>query len=168
MNTKTKIIFSALVSMLLIPELSGALEIKQEPYNYQMAMVRDVTMDTFVIGKRELFLKDVPAYRCSIAQVLFDLGSADLQPMAAETLLSDLKQCKGMDMTLQVTGHACQLGPEQVNQTLSLQRAQTVGSFLQDHGFTVATVQGKGSEQPVSDDPKEFFRNRRVEILIKP
>jgi outer membrane protein OmpA-like peptidoglycan-associated protein len=51
--------------------------------------------------------------------VLFELGSAVLQPMAAETLLSDLKQCEGMDMTLQVTGHACQLGPEKFNQILS-------------------------------------------------
>ncbi len=167
MNTKNKVIFSALIFMLLIPEFSGALEIRQEPYTYQMAMVRDVTTDTFVIGDRESF-KDVPAYSCHIAQVLFDLGSADLQPMVAETLLSDLKQCQGLNMTLQVTGHACQLGPEQVNQTLSLQRAGTVAGFLKDHGFTVATVQGKGSEQPVSDDPKEFFRNRRVEILIKP
>ena len=168
MNTKTKIIFSALISMLLIPELSGALEIRQKPYTYQMAMVRDVTTDTFVIGERKPFLKDVPAYRCRIAHVLFDLGSADLQPMAAETLLSDLKQCEAMDMALLVTGHACQRGPEQVNQTLSLQRAMTVAGFLKDHGFTVATVQGKGSEQPVTDDPKEFFKNRRVEILIKP
>ena len=167
MNTKTKIIFSALISMLLIPELSGALEIRQEPYTYQMAMVRDVTMDTFVIGEQEPFLKDVPAYRCRVAQVLFDLGSAVLQPMAAETLLSDLKQCQGLNMTLQVTGHACRLGPEQVNQILSLQRAGTVARFLKDHGFTVATIQGKGSQQPVTDDPKEYFKNRRVEITVQ-
>ena len=167
MNTKTKIIFSALVSMLLIPELSGALEIRQEPYNYQMAMIRDVTMDTFVISEREQFLKDVPAYRCRIARVLFALGSEVLQPMAAETLLSDLKQCPGVNMILQVTGHACRLGPEQVNQTLSLQRAMTVAGFLKDHGFTVATIQGKGSQQPVTDDPKEYFKNRRVEITVQ-
>jgi len=169
MNTKSKIIFLALVSMCLIPKISGALEIRQEPYTYQMAMVRDVTTDTFVIGERELFLKDAPAYRCRIAQVLFDLGSAVLQPKSAETLLSDLKQCEGLDMaSLQVIGHACQLGPKKLNQTLSRQRAKAVARFLQGHGFPVATVKGKGSEQPVADDPKEYFKNRRVEILIKP
>jgi len=161
MKIKRKIILSSLVSMLLIPKISGALEIRQEPYTYQMAMVRDVTTDTFVIGEGGSS-RDVPAYRCCIAQVLFELGSADLQPMAAETLLSDLKQCEGMDMALQVTGHACQLGPEQLNQTLSLQRARSVARFLQDHGFAVATVQGKGAGQPVTDDPNEFFKNRRV------
>ena len=166
MNTKNKVIFSALIFMLLIPEFSGALEIRQEPYTYQMAMVRDVTTDTFVIGDRESF-KDVPAYSCHIAQVLFELGSADFQPMAAETLLSDLKRCEVMDMTLQVTGHACQLGPEKFNQTLSLQRAWTVTRFLQDHGFAVSTVLGKGSGQPVTDEPMEYFKNRRVEITVQ-
>jgi len=167
MNTKNKIIFSALIFMLMIADYSEALEIRQEPYTYQMAMVRDVTTDTFVIGDRESF-EDAPAYSCHIAQVLFELGSADLQPMAAETLLSDLKQCEVMDMTLQVTGHACQLGSEQLNQTLSRQRAETVSRFLQEHGFAVATVLGKGAEQPVTDDPKEYFRNRRVEITLRP
>ena len=167
MNTKIKIIFSALVSILLIPELSGALEIRQEPYTYQMAMVRDVTTDTFVISEREPS-GDVPAYNCHIAQVLFELGSAVLQPMAAETLLSDLKRCEAMDMILQVIGHACQLGPEKFNQILSLQRARTVARFLQEHGFAVSTVQGKGAQQPVTDDPKEYFKNRRVEITIRP
>jgi len=169
MNTKTKIILSALISMLLIPEFSGALEIRQEPYTYQMAMARDVTMDTFVIGEREQFLKDVPAYRCRIAQVLFDLGSAVLQPKSAETLLSDLKRCEGLDMaSLHVIGHACQLGPEKFNQILSRQRARTVARFLQEHGFAVATIQAKGSQQPVTDDPKEYFKNRRVEITLRP
>jgi len=70
-------------------------------------------------------------------------------------------------MTLQVTGHACQLGPEQFNKTLALRRAKTVGRFLQDHGFAVATVLGKGSGQPVTDDPKEYFKNRRVEITVQ-
>ncbi len=167
MNTTTKIIFAALISMLLIPKNSGALEIRQEPYTYQMAMVRDVTTNTFVIGEWDSS-RGVPAYRCRIAQVLFELGSAVLQPMAAEMLLSDLKQCEGTDMALQVIGHACQLGPEQFNQTLSLQRAKNVARFLQDHGFAVATVQGKGAEQPVTDDSKEYFKNRRVEITLRP
>ncbi|WP_457577339.1 OmpA family protein [Desulfomarina sp.] len=167
MNTTTKIIFAALISMLLIPKISGALEIRQELYTYRMAMVRDVTTNTFVIGER-VSSRGVPAYRCHIAQVLFEMGSAVLQPMVAETLLSDLIRCEGMDMALQVTGHACQFGPEQLNQTLSRQRAETVARFLQEHGFAVASVQGKGAEQPVTDDPKEYFKNRRVEITLRP
>jgi outer membrane protein OmpA-like peptidoglycan-associated protein len=71
-------------------------------------------------------------------------------------------------MALQVTGHACHLGPEKFNQILSRQRANNVARFLQDHGFAVATVQGKGSGQPVTDDPKEYFKNRRVEITLRP
>jgi outer membrane protein OmpA-like peptidoglycan-associated protein len=73
-----------------------------------------------------------------------------------------------MNMALQVTGHVCRLGSEQLNQTLSQQRARTVARFLQDHGFTVTTVQDKGAGQPVTNDPKEFFKNRRVEITMQP
>ena len=168
MNTKNKVIFSALIFMLLIPEFSGALEIRQEPYTYQMAMIRDVTTNTFVIDGRVLS-RNVPSYNCRIAQVLFELGSADLQPMAAETLLSDLKKCEASGKaSLQVIGHACQLGSEQLNQTLSLQRAGTVARFLRDHGFTVTAVEGKGSQQPVTDDQGEYFKNRRVEITVRP
>jgi len=168
MNTIIKNILSALISMLLIPTISGALEIRQEPYTYQMAIVRDVTTDTFVICER-MASKNVHGYSCPISTVLFELGSAVLKPMVAETLLSDLKRCEGMDLaSLQVIGHACQLGPKQLNQTLSLQRAETVARFLQDHGFAVATVQGKGSLKPVTADPKEFFKNRRVEIIVRP
>jgi len=167
MKRKIKTILAALFILILLPAISGAMEIKQEPYTFQMAMVRDVTTNTFVIDGRKSF-KDVPAYRCNIAQVLFELGSAVLQPMAAETLLSDLKQCQGLDMTLQVTGHACRLGPEQLNQILSRQRAEIVARFLQEHGFAVASVQGKGAGQPVTDDPGEYFKNRRVEITVRP
>ena len=164
MKRKRKIILSALVSMMVIPKISQALEIRQEPYTYQMAMARDVTTNTFVIGEWASSRKMV----CRVGQVLFELGSAVLEPMAAETLLSNLKQCEGMDMAFQVTGHACRLGPEQFNQSLSLQRARTVARFLQDHGFTVTAIQGKGSRQPVTDDPREFFKNRRVEITMQP
>ena len=105
MKIKRKIILSALVSTLLIPKISVALEIRQEPYTYQMAMARDVTTDTFVIGEWGSS-REAPAYSCHIAQVLFELGSAVLEPMAAETLLSNLKRCKAMGMPLQVIGHA--------------------------------------------------------------
>jgi len=167
MKRKIKIILSALITLFMFPAISGALEIRQELYTYQMAMVRDVTTDTFVISEREPS-GHIPAYRCHIAQVLFELGSAVLRPMAAETLLSDLKQCQGLDMALQVTGHACRLGPEQLNQILSRQRAEAVARFLQEHDFAVASVQGKGAGQPVTNDPGEFFKNRRVEITVRP
>ena len=165
MNTKKQIIVSALVTTLSIPAISRALEIHQESYTYRMAMVRDVTTDTFVIIDRLPYNED-PAISCRISLVYFELGSANLSTVAAETILSDLKRCEGMYLPpLQVVGHACQLGPEKVNQTLSLQRAKTVAHFLRNQGFTVATVQGKGSQQPITHDSQEFHKNRRVEIV---
>ena len=168
MNTKKQIILSALVFTLLIPAISGALEIRQEPYTYRMAMVRDVTTDTFVIIDRLPSNEDL-AISCRISLVYFELGSASLSTVAAETILSDLKRCEGMYMApLQVIGHACQLGSEKLNQTLSLQRARTVANFLQKRCFNVVTVQGKGSQQPITHDFREFYKNRRVEITTQP
>lgn len=168
MNAKRQIILSALVFTLLVPAISGALEIRQEPYTYRMAMTRDVITDTFVIREREPS-KENPAMSCRVSPVYFELGSAKLFPIAAETLLSDIKRCEGMqEKPIQVIGHACQIGQEKLNQILSQQRAKVVADFLHNHGFKVATVQGQGSQRPVTHNSREFYKNRRVEITMQP
>jgi len=168
MNTKKQIMLSVLVITLLIPATSGALEIRQEPYTYRMAMVRDVTTDTFVIIDL-LPSNEDSAISCRLSPVYFELGNAILFPVAAEILLLDMKRCGGMQKDyLRVIGHACQLGSKNLNQTLSLQRAKTVADFLRNRGFTVVTVQGKGSQHPVTHDYQDFYKNRRVEITTLP
>ena len=168
MNTKKQIIILSLVTTLLIPITSGAIEIRQELFSFRMAMTRDVTTDTFVISEGSQFKKN-PAISCRLSLVYFELGSAALSPVAAETLLSDMKRWEGIQKDpLRIIGHACQLGPEKLNQTLSLQRAKTVADFLRNRGFNVATVQGKGSQHPVTHYSQEFYKNRRVEIMVQP
>ena len=168
MNTKKQIILSVLVATLLIPMTSGSMEIRQEPYTYRMAMTQDVTTDTFVIKERSQS-KVIPVISCRLSPVYFELGNAILFPVAAEILLLDMKRCGGMQKnSLRVIGHACQLGSKNLNQTLSLQRAKTVADFLRNRGFTVVTVQGKGSQHPVTHDSQEFYKNRRVEIITLP
>ncbi len=168
MNKKKQIIISALATILLSPILSGAIEVRQELYNFRTAMIRDVTTDTFVICEHSQ-LKISAAISCRLSLVYFELNSAILSPTAAETLLSDLTRSRGMqENPLQVTGHTCQLGSEKLNQTLSLQRAKTVADFLQNHDFTVTAVQGKGSQHPITHDPQSFKKNRRVEITTLP
>ncbi len=166
MNTKKQIILSAQVITLLFPVLPGALEVRQELYTYRLEMVRDVTTDTFVITRHSQF-KEKPAISCRLSLVYFELGSATLSPTTAAALLLDLKRCVSLKKyPLQVIGHACHLGSEKYNQFLSLQRARSVADFLQKHGISVVAVQGKGSQQPITDDFQELYKNRRVEITI--
>lgn len=168
MNSKKQIIIQALVITLFAPAISGSIEIRQEPYTFRMAMAQDVTTDTFVISEKSHTMnQDVVTSRFS--PVYFDLGSANLSPVAEERIVSDLESCRGTKRTpLFVTGHACQLGTEKSNQILSMQRAKTVTQFLWNHDVVVAGVQGKGTQQPVTQDFRELWKNRRVEITMQP
>jgi len=168
MNTKKQIIILTLAALLLNPIPSIAMEIRQELFKFRMAMTQDVTTDTFLISERSQS-KVIPVISCRLSPVYFELGNAILFPVAAKILLLDMKRCGGMQKNpLRVIGHTCQLGSENLNQTLSLQRAKTVADFLQNRGFTVATVQGKGAQHPITHNSQEFYKNRRVEIMTLP
>jgi hypothetical protein len=155
-----------ILAALLMPSLAKAMEIRQGSYRYHMNMARDITCMTFVIGDFDEPVHRVAAV-CRLALVHFQLGSAVLTPVEAESILSRLKACGITRSTpLVITGYTCKLGPDQLNQTLSLQRARAVAGFLQNHGFAVAAVQGRGSQHPLTDNPDDFFKNRRVEIQV--
>jgi outer membrane protein OmpA-like peptidoglycan-associated protein len=157
-----------ILAALLIPSLSKATEIRQESYKYHMNMARDISCMTFVIGEFDAPGKSVTT-DCRLPVAHFQLGSAALFSTEAETILSRLKAYGITRSTpLVITGYTCKLGPDQLNQTLSLQRARAVAGFLQNNSFAVTAVQGRGSQHPLTDNPEEFFRNRRVEIQAAP
>ena len=69
-----------------------------------------------------------------------------------------------------ITGHTCDLGSEEFNQKLGLERAQQVGDILSAEGITLSlSLESKGESAPLNDnsDENERARNRRVEIDIK-
>lgn len=162
--------------------------IKQEPYTYQMDVTQTVTTDTFVIieGSRPNTKTDTEAYskkdtnsaitkndtstsrKAPVTAVLntclFQFDSPVLIPSEIDKTLSILSKKNLQNTPLAVTGYTCSLGPNKYNQALSLQRAKAVADYLQTHGFVIATVQGKGSQNPVTHDPQKFRLNRRVTI----
>jgi len=149
-----------------MPSLSNAMEIRQGSYRYHMNMARDITCVTFVIGDFDEPVHRVAAV-CRSILVHFQLGSAVLTSVEAESILSRLNACGITKSTpLVIAGYTCKLGPDQLNQTLSLQRARAVAGFLHNHGFAAAAVQGRGSQHPLTDNPGDFFKNRRVEIQV--
>ena len=164
MKNKTQIIIFALTALLLPSVELKAIEIRQDLYEFQSKITRKVTCITFV-------LTDTPAMKRSSTQIFrlpeihFEMGSAALSPKAAQTLL-DSMQRYGVtrDTPLYITGYSCELGSEQYNLMLSMQRAVTVVNFLESQGFTVVALQARGEADPIATNPEELYKNRRVEI----
>ncbi len=161
----------------MAPTLPVAMEIHQEIYRFDMAPAQNIAFETFVISGSPPHQSINPnnsrttlnpsSIACHLAMVHFQKNSSTLSPKDANTILSVLKKCKITQvMPLVITGYTCELGPDQFNQILSLRRARTVANLLRNHGFTVATVQGKGAQNPISRHPQELFKNRRVELEI--
>lgn len=169
-SMKILFIFALLISILTVPIFSEAMDIRQEMYRITMSVTQDVSHETFVIDgdstPGRLPDDQIRLSTCSkLPAVHFKFGSSDLTPAEGDSILATLNHLGvPLDTPLVITGYTCKLGPDRYNRTLSLQRAKTVADFLQTHGFTVATVQGKGPDNPITHKPQELSRNRRVEI----
>ena len=103
--------------------------------------------------------------------VLFDVNSADITEEAGQVLgvgVALLVRDQSLDMT--VIGHTDSQGPRDLNQELSLERAQSVVQFLVANGVTEGrlTADGKGPDEPIASNDDEVGRalNRRVEFLF--
>ncbi|WCT77389.1 OmpA family protein [Novosphingobium humi] len=105
--------------------------------------------------------------------VTFDTGSYMLQPHFRPTLDKIAQSLKDYPNSLiDVYGHTDSTGSAQLNQTLSENRARTVGDYLSMQGVSQARIrtQGYGATMPVADNatPEGRAKNRRVEIKIVP
>jgi len=171
-SMKILFIFALLISILTVPIFSEAMDIRQEMYRVNMPVTQNVSHETFVIdgdsSPGRLPNDQIRLSTCyKLSAVHFKFGSSDLTPAEGNSLLAALKHFRvSLDTPLVITGYTCKLGSDHYNRTLSLQRAQAVADYLQTHGFTVATVQGMGPENPLTHKPQEFYRNRRVEIEL--
>jgi len=112
------------------------------------------------------------------ADILFDFDKAVLKPQAEATLrqMASLILSRGNGKVL-IEGHTDAKGSNAYNQTLSLQRAHAVRTWLIEKGAVDRarlTAVGVGSQRPVApntqpngaDDPNGRQRNRRVELVI--
>jgi outer membrane protein OmpA-like peptidoglycan-associated protein len=116
--------------------------------------------------------KDTPrGLVVTMADVLFDVGKYDLRPTTREKLarLSGIVLAnKGLQ--LDIEGHTDSTGSDEINQTLSERRAQTVQNYLVQQGLAAeaVTAKGFGKTMPVADNSTSAGRqqNRRVEIIV--
>ena len=100
----------------------------------------------------------------------FRTNSADIDPNS-HTVLDQIAALMSQDpdMTIRIEGHTDDVGSEDHNRDLSLDRATSTRAYLVDvHGIDEGrmTVAGQGESAPIADNGTEAGRaaNRRVEI----
>jgi len=103
--------------------------------------------------------------------VSFPSGSASLTPQAQSALKSVASVLnQNPESTVNVTGHADDVGSDSGNQRLSKQRAGSVASYLVANGINAARIsqQGMGERAPKFSSTDEASRaeNRRAELAI--
>ncbi|APA90172.1 OmpA family protein (plasmid) [Paraburkholderia sprentiae WSM5005] len=91
------------------------------------------TVDQFVLQSDALF-----AFGKSSRASMLPGGAASL-----DQVITRIKQRSGVQ-SISVVGHTDRLGPDAVNQPLSLARAQTVREYLIDHGLNGELIHASG------------------------
>ncbi|HLA72465.1 MAG TPA: OmpA family protein [Steroidobacteraceae bacterium] len=105
--------------------------------------------------------------------ITFKSASADLNANFFKVLDSVGLVLKEFDKTLiDVEGHTDSDGSDSYNQQLSLERANSVGTYLQSHGVNGQRIVafGAGEARPIAgnDNAAGKQQNRRVELKLQP
>jgi outer membrane protein OmpA-like peptidoglycan-associated protein len=103
--------------------------------------------------------------------ILFITGSAKLQKSSNKGLDEVAKiLADNPDMQINIDGHTDNVGKDDMNQTLSENRAATVKNYFTSKGISESriTSAGHGETMPVADNKTAAGRqkNRRVELLL--
>ena len=105
--------------------------------------------------------------------ITFPVDSYAIQPQFQSTLNQVGQTLSSYNQTyIDVLGHTDSTGSDSYNQTLSVNRAQAVASYLSSRGVASARmgVRGFGESAPIASNDTEMGRaqNRRVEIKVVP
>ena len=138
-----------------------------------------INLDLSTVRGRYIELDDrdlsmVPLVKGSTATVnnlFFDLGKATLKP-ESEPELKRIQQVmkENMALIIEISGHTDNTGSDEINNKLSLERANAVKDYLLNGNIDSLRIRtkGYGKSKPKADNSTEEGRqiNRRVEIEI--
>jgi outer membrane protein OmpA-like peptidoglycan-associated protein len=106
--------------------------------------------------------------------VYFEVNKSGIKKTAeVETFITTAKKYfeKYPDKQLLITGHTDSDGSDELNQRLSVNRANQTKSFLMKEGFKASQLitEGKGEKEPLesNDTPEGKAKNRRSTIRLK-
>jgi outer membrane protein OmpA-like peptidoglycan-associated protein len=105
------------------------------------------------------------------SDISFDVGRADIRPNFRSVLdqfASGLQNQPNTDV--RIIGHTDSTGSDELNDRLSIQRAQSTRDYLTARGVNPqqVAITGRGEREPIADNSTEAGRakNRRVEIFL--
>ncbi len=107
-------------------------------------------------------------------QIFFDPSRASVHLGSAVKLqrLANSIKSNPFVSTIELHGHADEMGDTEKNKRLSEARARTVAGFLVNQGISIDQIKifSHGAENPVTTNESEAGRqlNRRVEVVLKP
>lgn len=81
-----------------------------------------------------------------------------------ELLKIDLLNVYGKKVKL--TGGACPIGSNEYNIGLGLDRASSVGLYLKERGAEIIELNSVGEEILITENTKEYWKNRRCEVEV--
>ena len=104
--------------------------------------------------------------------VMFRSGSAEISPQFGTTLDSVGKTVREYcGLTATVIGHTDNVGSADLNQRLSIERANSVVNYLKSQGVQPDQVraEGRGMNEPIASNTSDSGRaqNRRVEVYVR-
>lgn len=136
---------------------------------------RDAALQRLYVSLSEILdtKRESRGFIVNLGDVLFDTGRATLKPAAREKLskLAGILLAYPGQLTLEIEGHTDSLGSDDLNNKLSLNRAQSVGDYLTTAGVKsekIKAVRGFGKTKPIATNDTAAGRqmNRRVEVVI--
>ena len=104
--------------------------------------------------------------------ILFATGKSELSTAAKNSLAEFARVLnQNTDCDVAIIGHTDNTGSDAINQPLSVNRANSVSSYLRSCGVQnsqIKSVEGQGSTNPVADNSTANGRqqNRRVEVYM--
>jgi len=134
---------------------AGRLKFSQK--NMREYFVADITTNVTLILNRY------------IMYTLFDFDSARIKPESFPKLDQSAKLLQTVSGVVHLIGHTDSKGNNRYNLDLSKRRANSVRSYLIDHGIDSPRIfaSGKGEDEPIADNNTESGRalNRRVQVV---
>ena len=101
----------------------------------------------------------------------FDKSSTEFRSSSYAVLdrtVAIARACR--ESTISITGHTDSSGDESWNERLSLERANTVATYIERRGIAAARliVTGAGSSEPIAENDTSYGRslNRRIEVVL--
>lgn len=126
----------------------------------------DVTVKEVVIERERILEKDKPLV---LKGIVFETGKADIKPESEGTLREVLQSLEANpEVQVEIGGHTDNVGNDQNNMTLSLNRANSVKAWLVANGVAADRIQTKGYGETTpsasNDTPEGRQQNRRIEM----